>query len=240
MSNAPPEVPKTKFQTSSKFQITSLKMDASSHHPLLLAIVSLLFFTASLHADDEPKGAAPEDSQAVEMKKRELTERILKNTADARNGLVEKNAGAGTQKLQQDVVADLEALIDLLKKSPPPSGGSSSSSSSSSNSQNQDQEQQSNSESKSSKKQKPQGTGSGKERDTPQDSEERDGESRESQAMADRKLRLENDIWGHLPPALREQLLNTYGERMLPQYEEFVRKFYEALSEPARTKKRPR
>jgi hypothetical protein len=54
-------------------------------------------------------------------------------------------------------------------------------------------------------------------------------------AEAARKKKLEMDVWGHLPPHLREQLLNTYGERMLPKYENLVKKFYESLSEQKQT-----
>lgn len=39
------------------------------------------------------------------------------------------------------------------------------------------------------------------------------------------------DAWGHLPPAVRQQLLNIYTEKYLPQYEEQVRRYYEALAE---------
>jgi len=39
------------------------------------------------------------------------------------------------------------------------------------------------------------------------------------------------DAWGHLPPAMRQQLLNIYTEKFLPQYEDQVRRYYEALAE---------
>jgi len=43
--------------------------------------------------------------------------------------------------------------------------------------------------------------------------------------------RLAKDIWGHLPPQLREELLNVYSEKYLPKYEDLVRKYYEALAD---------
>ena len=46
------------------------------------------------------------------------------------------------------------------------------------------------------------------------------------------------DIWGHLPPHVREELLNTYGEKMLPKYEHLVKQFYEALSTQGDPKKK--
>jgi hypothetical protein len=187
----------------------------------------------------EPTAAPAGETDVSESQTRELLERILQNAAGARDRLADQEIGAETQALQKHVVDDLEALIDLLKKSPPPSsGGSSSDSAESSQQRDRERNSAADSESKSTGKSKSQGTGEGRDRQQAQDSEEREGKSRDARQRLDRKLRLENDIWGHLPPALREQLLNTYGERMLPQYEEFVRKFYEALSEPTRGKKK--
>ena len=60
-----------------------------------------------------------------------------------------------------------------------------------------------------------------------------DPNSPEAQKAAEEALRqkLVKDVWGHLPPSLREQLLNVYSERYLPKYDEMVRKYYEALAE---------
>lgn len=90
--------------------------------------------------------------------------------------------------------------------------------------------------------QKPEGEGTGKtqtkpagpgqDRQNAEDSEERHGGKRDKVDPATRRKRLEVDIWGHLPDKLREQLLNSYGERMLPQYEEQVRRFYDLLADP--------
>lgn len=50
------------------------------------------------------------------------------------------------------------------------------------------------------------------------------------------KERVVKDVWGHLPPHLRDQLLNVYGEKYLPKYEELVRKYYEVLAEQNRSR----
>jgi hypothetical protein len=77
------------------------------------------------------------------------------------------------------------------------------------------------------------GDESGRERDDASESAERTGErppNERDEELADQKLQLELDVWGHLPPKLREQLLNTYGEKMLPQYEQQIREYYQALA----------
>ena len=61
---------------------------------------------------------------------------------------------------------------------------------------------------------------------------------RKASEEAARKQKLEMDVWGHLPQHVREELLNTYGERMLPKYEHLVKQFYEALSTQGAAKKK--
>lgn len=39
------------------------------------------------------------------------------------------------------------------------------------------------------------------------------------------------EIWGHLPPKAREQMLKSYGERFLPQYEELIVEYFKRLAE---------
>jgi hypothetical protein len=205
-----------------------------------LALLAIMLSGSKISfAESEPVLPPGSEAKSAEAERRELSESILQKTKEARDKLAEKLTSQATQELQQGVVSDLEKLIELLRTSPPPSGGSGSpppNSDDSSSDQNQDDS--SSEKPKSSRRPPSKGTGAGEDRNQPQDSEERHGESKAAKIRADRKRRLENDIWGHLPPALREQLLNTYGERMLPQYEDYVKKFYEALSEPTRSPKR--
>ena len=70
------------------------------------------------------------------------------------------------------------------------------------------------------------------------DSSKQSQSDRKAAEEAARRRKLEMDIWGHLPPHVREELLNTYGERMLPKYEHLVKQFYEALSTQGDTKKK--
>lgn len=208
-----------------------------------IALLMLVRLSVAMEGTEpEPADAPQVQPNAAVAEKRKLSERILQNTTGVRDKLTGKELGATTQRQQQDVVEDLQALVDLLKKSPPPppqqNPDSNSNSDSSPDSPNQEQNSPQKSQPKSSRNSSSKGAGGEQNRSQPQDSEERQGESRESQQRTDRKRHLENDVWGHLPPNLREEMLNFYGERMLPQYENFVRKFYETLSEPSRARKR--
>lgn len=214
----------------------------SRYFPLMLMYATVSGSRLVAQSPPEATEVPVKSPAEIQAEERKLVERILEKTKAARDKLVEKATTIPTQEDQKTVVKDLEQLIELLKTSPPPSSdGSGSSPPPQSQNPSSSQDQQSNSQQQpqSSRGSPSSGSGTGANRENPQDSEERQGESHAEKMLADRKRRLETDIWGHLPPALREQLLNTYGERMLPQYEDFVRKFYEALSEPQRTTKRP-
>ncbi len=65
-------------------------------------------------------------------------------------------------------------------------------------------------------------------------STERTDRGEATSAELARRNALMRDVWGHLPPAALERLMNVYSERYLPQYEEVIRRYYEALAEQHR------
>ncbi len=75
------------------------------------------------------------------------------------------------------------------------------------------------------------GQSRGKDNPQAQTSSDRDntGADRETLARRDRQLR--EAIWGHLPPALREKMLNLPHDKLLPKYADHIRRYYEALAE---------
>ena len=58
---------------------------------------------------------------------------------------------------------------------------------------------------------------------------ERTGADVEGELRRQRLLR--ESVWGHLPPALREKMLNLPHDKTLPKYSEHIRRYYEALAE---------
>lgn len=58
---------------------------------------------------------------------------------------------------------------------------------------------------------------------------ERTGPDAEGELLRQRQLR--ESVWGHLPPALREKMLNLPHDKTLPKYSEHIRRYYEALAE---------
>jgi len=157
----------------------------------------------------------------------------------AHDQLAQRDAGASTQKIQQSILDELDELLKTPpQKSPHPSSGGQSSQSggtggkSGSQSKSPPSDSQEPSSATANDPANRQPTSAQRSRQNAEDSTERTGQQRAAEIAAARRRRLEVDIWGHLPQHLRDQLLNTYGEKMVPQYEELVKRFYEALSEP--------
>ena len=161
-----------------------------------------------------------------EQKKKELdqtlpVESIIDEMKRAGKLIEKQQTGQETQKIQRQVVDDLEELIRQFESAPP------------SPMKQPDPNQQQSGEKKSQQQQE----GMGQKR-APQLSQ---GPARESSdrkepgqatagSLPDRNPYIK-DAWGHLPPAMRQQLLNIYTEKFLPQYEDQVRRYYEALAE---------
>ena len=133
-----------------------------------------------------------------------------------------------TRDLQKQVIKDLKALIKLAKQRPPNSDPS----------QNQPR-----SPSQQRKKQKPQHKQKSKtershaqkdKKDQSPDSEDRNDSEKDNQAKFARRRLRPGEIWGHLPAKLREKLQQHYNENYLPQYDDLVRRYFQALAEQGR------
>lgn len=216
------------------------------HTPWGLVLVGAAFWNlgseTAAATDDTTNPTPPPSALSSGDSLDEKARQIVENMRAAHQKLADKNTGPETQTLQQQIVA---ALDELLKRPPqqnpnqsPPRGGGSSSGAgqtgqraeSASKPQNQADSQATARDPSS----QPEGT-SARNRERAEDAQERAGISRPVDVHALRRRRLEVDVWGHLPEKIREQLLSSYGEKMVPQYEDLVRKFYEVLSDPLPT-----
>lgn len=210
---------------------------------LVLGAVSWnLGLASAAESDDTTEPSPPPSTLSSQNSLDEKARQIVERMRAAHQKLADKNTGPETQTLQQQVVA---ALDELLKsppqqnpnQSPPRGGGASSGAGQSgqraeSSSKPQDQsDSQATGRDPSSRPEGP----TARNRERAEDAQERAGISRPVDVNALRRRRLEVDVWGHLPEKIREQLLSTYGEKMVPQYEDLVRKFYEVLSDPVPT-----
>lgn len=170
----------------------------------------------------------------------ELLERAAGLMRSAGQRLQQGQTGEETRVAQQDAVAALDELIKRLEQPPPPDQNNSPPPPDSSQSppprpeepqQNQQRQTSPERPDSSPNQHPPSQGGQSQDREHAEDSEDRQRERKLREAAKLKRKKLQTDVWGHLPEHLREQLLNTYSERMLPRYEDLVRQFYERLAD---------
>lgn len=183
---------------------------------------------------DEPKeGAEP----AADPK--EVLERINKNIRESEERLRKKDPGGTTQRVQRDIVKDLDSLIKKAQEPPPPSSSSSSSSSTSKKDGSESQSQQT----------------AGSSRTKRGDRQKRDGDKNKVDNQAKqgdsnknilgngnpkdgpiKKADSQKDIWGHLPEAARLEMDAYSREQFSAKYAELLKQYYQTLAEKGRRK----
>ena len=125
-----------------------------------------------------------------------------------------------TQGVQQQVIRDLERLIDEMQR--------------------QSADGQGGTKSPVKPGSKPDGTGrAGSGEDAGSDQPARESTDRIEGEASDREqlARLEimlKQIWGHLPPKIRDQMQSAAIEEFLPKYERLIEQYYSRLAEDAR------
>lgn len=190
-------------------------------------------------------GAASPDETPDELN------RTIESMRAVSKKLLDKDLSAETRKKQQLILSDIDKLIEKLKQ--PPSSADSSSDSQQQDQNQQDQKNQkqrpkSQPQNQQANKQQPQGTGGAtnqqKQEGKASESSDKELQRKVSDRTAEiaRRRVLIDEVWGHLPPAMREQMLNATNEKMLPQYEQLIRDYYESLARAAeeRRKKSPK
>jgi len=195
-------------------------------------------------ATSETTSASPAETDELDRKVEQVTVKMQQ----AQSKLAGKETGTATQDLQKAILAEIDELLQTPPQPNQPSSGGGGSSGSSSNNSSSGKGQKSSSQPRGSSpsnaqqqsgpqpgRQQPMPAGaqqgSEQERKTAEDSEERTGESQDGKTRPLPRRRMELDVWGHLPDKVREKLLSAYGERMVPQYEDLVQRFYRSLAE---------
>lgn len=192
----------------------------------------------------EAKPAEAVDPAVVTAPDENPLDRIAREMRDAGTRLEKGQLDEETRQLQRTIVADLEKLLKQQGSSPPgspSSGGSPQSPESPQDGQSDkspaDQKTSSNPPSAAG------GTGGGSnqrrsDQQNAAESQERTEGGIPTDAERKRQRQILTDaVWGHLPPAVREQLNRSFNDRYLPEYDAQIRRYYEALA--ARRRKAP-
>jgi hypothetical protein len=213
---------------------------------MFLRIAStVLFVAATLTLSPALPGAAVD--AAAERAGNDPLERAIQGMRVAHEQIANKKTGESTQQVQQQVVRDLERLIELAKQQqqqqqqPNPQSPSQQSQQQPRPEQQQQEQPQQDPQpapmpmSESSPQEAEQGPGS-EDKQEAEDSEERQELARLREAELARREAMLKEIWGHLPLAVRQKLLNVSGDKYLPKYEDLARRYFEALAEQEKTR----
>jgi hypothetical protein len=140
------------------------------------------------------------------------------------------DSGLDTQRLQQDAIKKLDALISQFQKQRDNSPNSSSSSPGQQSSAGQQQQQQ---QQGSQGEQTRQGTAQGQraQRDRSSDSNENADAPARRDAVLRPGLEAAKAAWGALPERLRDLLLQGSGEKFSQSYEQLTEEYYKRLAE---------
>ena len=194
------------------------------------------------------KEVPAETPQGAGAKNENKLEKAAQGMRSAGEKLDESQTGKDTRKIQEQVIRDLDELIKQMQNPPPSNGGGGGGGAMSMTKSKSGQGQAMSRQQKllqgrqqPGKSQAGQGADSksgSQDKKVAEGSSERTESERKAAEEAARKKKLEMDVWGHLPPHLRDRMLNNYGERMLPRYQQMVKQFYESLSEQSESQPR--
>ncbi len=168
----------------------------------------------------------------------DVLDRAVNAMRDVGERIEAGNAGDETRKMQQNVIADITQLIELLQNQPPPPAPDQNNPPQNNPQQNQQQQnqQRQNQQQQQTQKQQQQQPQPERKPGDEGNPRERQDKARKARQQAAERARLFKDIWGHLPEAVRNELLNNFSEEYLPKYAPEVRRYFEELAKRRRTR----
>jgi hypothetical protein len=144
---------------------------------------------------------------------------IARRMIDVQTRIADSDAGEKVQDEQKKIVADLDKLIEQAKKSCKCSGSCS-------------KPGQCSSRTPSSGAKKPGSKPGNKPSTKPaQQSSQRPPDKKTVKPDPAEMRNLIKDLWGELPPNVREQMMQNPSEQFVPQYETMIEEYYRRLSE---------
>ena len=186
------------------------------------ALLVLLILPAVARAKDEIIPTRRKTRQRQE--KQNPLHDVADDMATAARRLAEAKTADTTQDVQKTVIRKLEHLIELARQQSqqPPKGGEDQQ-----KKQRQQQQKQPKPASQSQQQKAKQQSAAQK-----QQQSSRPGFGPGAKGEGKGKLHTDAAEWGNLPPAVRDQLLQTQGEGFPLKYRELLRRYYRQLAKP--------
>ena len=191
--------------------------------------LSVAMMTGLTHADDHDKQlleSLEEDKQVESTPV--VVGRLLDNTARAQSRLTEAQLDDVTTSIQQQILDDIDALLEQANppNTPPPPSPQQQQASASGQSTSSEPQSSQGEDTQPPDSQEPTPDPNAASRESTERTSEADGTS----GPEEHRLGLATAVWGHLPPKVREQMRSAFSETYLPEYDELVRRYYEALA----------
>jgi hypothetical protein len=205
----------------------AIQRTSRSHFLARLMVAVLAFFA--------PQGRVQSDDPIVTETQR--LERAIDGMRRASQRIETDDTSAETVELQRRVLADLEKLLESLKRRQ--QGRSNNPQQNPQQGPQQNDRQQlpplQPDQQNSGKRQEQQSQSQDSQRQRTEAEKARESQARENPAAPTdeeaRRQRMIKDVWGHLPPHLREAIGRTFNEKYLPKYDELIKQYYETLAE---------
>jgi hypothetical protein len=199
-----------------------------------------------------PAGEPKIDMPPGDVDVAKTTERIVQDANEAGKRLGAKDPGDDTQRLQQEIVKNIDALIRKAQEPPPPKKDDSSDSSNNSGMGKGDSSskpKEGGSQSSQNRKERREKQQASKKQGTqplpaPRRGDQQSGGSSDRLGKMDPSLnRIEpkgalphlpdayKDVWGHLPEKMRMEMDLYFREQFMPRYSELLKQYYSSLSE---------
>jgi hypothetical protein len=181
-------------------------------------------------SSNEPKGAQKSAVEAADT-----LQSVVDGMQSSLNDFRSQTVSNRTLKTQAEVVSSLDELIRLAKSLE--SQGKSTSQPSAPKPKPNDRKPANKSDTPNSASQ--QKSDQRKQTNEPQDSSgPTQGTSGTPEGSGSSRRVLVNEVWGHLPPALRRRLLGVKEEKPIPRYQGLVEQYFRVIAE-GRGKRKP-
>ncbi len=142
------------------------------------------------------------------------------------------NTGDETQKQQNAILEKLQQLVEQAQKQQQQQQQSSSSKSQAKRRQQQQPQPKPDPKKNQKKQQAKKKQQAAKKKQQEQQRKNRPGLGRQGEGRGTGRLHTDAEEWGLLPPAVRDELLQTRGEGFPLKYRELLRRYYRELARP--------
>jgi hypothetical protein len=223
----------------------------------LTAVAGLLFVgmcacLAQFAQADDPMPKPAPDAQAPpkEIDVAKTTERIVNDAKEAGKRLAAKDPGDQTQRIQKEIIANIDSLIRKAQEPPPPMNSDNSSSTSSGMKKSDGNAKQpmdggssSAAAERKQRREQKNGQANGGSRTQPASSGQRPDPMKvfggassatnkiEPKGALPRLPDVYKDVWGHLPEKMRQEMDLYFREQFMPRYSDLLRQYYSSLAE---------